>query len=760
MTELLSNPSALLAATDASTGMLVTIVTAISAGTILVIIARRLGVPMIVLLLAGGALLGPGVWGEYAPVQPDLLGEGLQVLVSLAVGLILFEGGLTLDVGGYRSASRMIKRLLTVGVLVTWLGSAVAIWGIMGIPRMQAIVAASLIIVTGPTVIAPLLKRIKVTHRLSNILHWEGVLIDPIGVFIAVLCFEWISETGGGQEALANLGIRIAGGLLIGVAGGFVIQFCIKRKLVPDELLNIFVLSMAILVFGLAEIVRREAGLLSVTAAGFIIGLTRTVSVKQIRAFKEELTNLLIGTLFILLAARLSFEQFRDFGVEGLVVVAVVMFVIRPLSILLCSAGLDLSSREKLFLGWVAPRGIVAASMASLIALSLEGMDQVENPKFVETFTYSVIIATIVLQGLTAGPFARLLGLQQPKPTGWLIVGAHAFARRIAEFIQEHAKVHVLMVDTNARGVREAANRGLLAVTADARDTELQQRPEFQGVGNLLALTDNEDLNVRLCQHWSEVLGAEHVYRCNPTGTQPGAREEEEALPGRLVWPGLPKPSLIAAELHRGEAVTRTEEGYDPAYARVATPIVSVSNRGMLFAPPTSDEKTTKPAEISQVLYLQREADYLVRSVRPELVMRLDVPDLPTLFHEMVARIVDVNPAMPHEELVDELLDRERSFPSVIGHGIALPHTYHAALEGRLCAVAQVPEGIIFDEKSSEPVRLVFLLLSPQGDPEGHLATLAEVARLVIDERVRKQLMEAEKPLDVLNVIRHGHQLR
>ncbi|MCB0360438.1 MAG: cation:proton antiporter, partial [Bdellovibrionales bacterium] len=432
--------------------MMSTIVAAVSLGVMLIVFAQRFHIPAIVLLLAGGVAFGPLGVGI---VQPDTLGDGLRVIVLLGIGLILFEGGLTLDVEGYRSASTIIKRLLSIGVLVTWLVSALAVYLIIGADPSISLLAASLIIVTGPTVIAPLIKRIKLIPRLHHILHWEGVLIDPIGVFVALLCFEWIADTQHQAAAITNFGVRFLVGLVFGGVGGWTIFQGVKREFVPENLINIFALAGAILIFGVSELVISEAGLLSVAVAGLVFGFLEPGQLREIRQFKAEIIDLLLGTLFILLSARLSFDQFEEFGLNGALVVAVVMFVVRPISIALCSWGLDFEWRERAFLSWIAPRGIVAASMASIFALLLEQNGQIENPRFVETFTYSIIVSTIILQGFTAGGLARILGLRLARPRGWLIVGAHPFGRELARFIRGQAHVPVLLVDTNIRAVRQ-----------------------------------------------------------------------------------------------------------------------------------------------------------------------------------------------------------------------------------------------------------------------------------------------------------------
>ncbi|MEO1371059.1 MAG: sodium:proton antiporter, partial [Planctomycetota bacterium] len=381
--------------------MLLSVGLAFAAGIPLVTIARRIGLPPILLLTAAGVLIGPGVLGEAALVDPADLGRGLEVLVALAVGLILFEGGLTLDRGVLRETPVVITRLLTVGVFVTLLVGTLALVFLADRPWREALLGASLVVVTGPTVIGPLLKRVRLNERLHGILHWEGVVIDPIGVFVALLCFEIaMSDESGGLTAIVDLGVRVLGGSIIGIIGGRILLWLHRRDLVPTDLTNVFTLSVAVGVFTVAESVRSEAGVLAATVAGYTLGFQSPERLRHLRAFKEEIVFLLIGALFILLAGRLDFERFESFGLGGLLAVLAMMFVARPLSIVLCTWGSDLGWNERTFLAWVAPRGIVAASMASLFALALERANP-DDVGFVETFTWSVILATILLQATT-----------------------------------------------------------------------------------------------------------------------------------------------------------------------------------------------------------------------------------------------------------------------------------------------------------------------------------------------------------------------
>ncbi|MEC7230525.1 MAG: cation:proton antiporter, partial [Verrucomicrobiota bacterium] len=273
---------------------------AVGAGCLLTVLSRRLHLPTIVLLLFGGFALGP----EWLQVlQPNALGDFLPMIISLAVGLILFEGALTLDLKEFKETSTVIKRLLTIGVLITWLGSALTAYMVFDTSPAFSLLMGSLIIVTGPTVIVPLLRRIRVQQKLASILHWEGVLIDTIGVFTAILCFEWVVE-GGGAVAIPSFLIRVASGAAIGLIGGYSIYWVMKKNWVPDNIVNAFALATAMLIFGATELIKPEAGLLSVTIAGLIVGIKKPRQLREIKAFKAEIVDLLIGMLFLLLVAR------------------------------------------------------------------------------------------------------------------------------------------------------------------------------------------------------------------------------------------------------------------------------------------------------------------------------------------------------------------------------------------------------------------------------------------------------------------------
>ncbi|MGC9451399.1 MAG: cation:proton antiporter [Oceanipulchritudo sp.] len=722
-----------------------TLALSVAAGALLMVLAKRMKVPGIVLLLFGGVIMGPELLGW---VRPATLGPTLNVLVAVAVGLILFEGGLTLNVSGYRSAPRVIRNLLTIGVLVTWTSVSGLIWLLFRVEPEFAVLAGSLVIVTGPTVIQPILKRIRLKWNLHNILHWEGVLIDPIGVFLAILAYEWVVG-GGGEAAFLNLLIRIFGGLCIGFAGGELIAWILKRHLVPDDLINVFVIGSAMLIFGATEALIAEGGLLSVTVAGLICGSRQPPALKEIVEFKSVITDLLIGFIFILLTARLKLEQFTDFGWTGLLLVALVVLLVRPLAILLSTRGTQIRPRELLFLSWVAPRGVVAASMASLFALTLSQQGSFTNPAFLESFVYSVIFATVLLQGPTAGPLARALGLLEKHPDGWLIVGAHPVAREVAHFLERVRKVPVALIDGNRMAVTEAREEGLQAFYGDARETaRIEDRGEMQGVGKLLAFTDNEDLNELLCKKWEPLFGKEHVYRW----ASAPSRDEDVNSTGIVLWSWMPKPSMISSEILLEEAAIIEIEGERMENPGGLAALLTAHSGEVLLDPgPKSRLKSGKGNP--RTLYLQREADFLLNVLDPGRLLQFESQGMDEVYKALAHSLAEAYPSVSGEALAEMILEREKTAPTTLGHGVALPHVKVPGVHRSACAVGLLREGLRLVD-GEEPIRLVFMLVSAEGEPEMHLAVLGEIARLCAHEEVRRQLMACEDPGELLPVIR------
>lgn len=689
-------------------------------GLLLTVAARKFELPTIVLLFAGGVLLGPEGLGW---VQPESLGALLPVVVSLSIGIILFEGGLTLNPRDYLVSPTIIKMLLTVGAMVTWLVAAGAVWLAFGASWQISLLAGSLVIVTGPTVIVPLLHRLRLAPRLGSILLWEGVLIDAVGVFIAVFCYELVVLEGGGA-AVTGLFLRLAVGLALGIVGGLTIQTCLERRWVPEALNNPFALAAAVLIFASAEFISHESGLLAVTVAGVIVGRRRSSEVRQIQAFKAEMTDLLIGTLFLLLVSRLDLALFLEDIWPLALAVAIVMFVGRPLNVAVSSIGSGLSGRERLFLAWVAPRGIVAASMASLFALQLADVSQhAEEAILLEKFVYTVICATVVLQGLSAGWWARLLGVARPEPNGWLIVGAHRFGREVGRALRDR-ELDVLLVDSNQRNVAAAEADGLKAVLEDARDADsLRDDERFQNAGNLLSLTDNVDLNELVAAHWRPFFGKDRLFAWAPSAAT------RNAAMARPVFQDLPRPSLVAEELEKGLARVGVSEGEAP---EGAFPLLALKENK---AAPVS---TSDDFDGGSIFWLRRQSNLLDRAVDRGGIVEVEASDLLAAYQALCDEALLREPRLDRDQLRQELALPEHHFLPQVGEGVSALHIYSDVLERSLCLATQLdtPVPVAGGRRSAN---WVFLVIGPVEDPEETLGVMAELAHLCHDpERLER----------------------
>ncbi|MGZ0654403.1 cation:proton antiporter domain-containing protein [Coraliomargarita sp. W4R53] len=722
---------------------------AVGAGCLLTVLSRRLHLPTIVLLLLGGFALGPEGLGW---LHPNALGDLLPMIVSLAVGLILFEGALTLDLKEFKEASTVIKRLLTIGVLITWLGSGLTAYLVFNTSPAFALLMGSLIIVTGPTVIVPLLRRIRVQQKIGSILHWEAVLIDTIGVFTAILCFEWVVE-GGGAVAIPSFLLRVASGAAIGFIGGYSIYWMMKKHWVPDNIVNAFALASAMLLFGATELIKPEAGLLSVTIAGLIVGFKKPRQLREIKAFKAEIVDLLIGMLFLLLVARLEMQQFIDFfKMGGGWVLFSVILIIRPVEIAISSWGTPLNLREKALLSWVAPRGVVAASMASLFALSLSAKENpVGDPALLESFVYSVICATVLIQGLSAGMFAKALGLQRPAPNDWVIIGAHHFGRELARKLMRQDEQHVLLLDTNARNIALARKEGLPALHRDGMEAEklYEEEQALFGAGYVLALTDNVELNQILMQRWAEELDNEKVFGWIPLDSP----TTEDQLTGQSVFGDLSRPAVIGSELLQDESSFETviwEEGkslasgdWHPLFIRRGKQLKAVPHDASL-------KEIVKPED--EVICLRRSEGFLLRALHSGGFLKLECNSIESLYQQLAHVANEHVPTISEEKVFEDLAEQGRVFPAFLGHGIAIPHVYCEDLDYRICFVAHLKEGLTILGQD-EAIDCVFFIISPKGDTEGHLSTLADIAKTCRTERLRTQIKNAETVDDVIVAI-------
>lgn len=700
---------------------------AAGAGVLLMSLAVRLRLSAIVLLLLGGVALGPQGLGL---VQPASLGQGLDTIIKLTVALILFEGGLTLDPNGYRQVAREIRGVLTRGVLITWLCSALAIYALFGYDPSFCLLAGSLIIVTGPTVIAPLLKRIRVKKTIHHILHWEGVLIDPIGVFVALLCYEWI--LGDGAGALRDFVLRFATGLVVGLVCGLLISLAIRRGLVPEERLNTVAVASTLVVFALADHILPESGLLSVTVAGLVVGYRNHPRIEALKVYKAELIEMLIGILFVLLSANLDLQAFVELGWRGVALVAIVMLVIRPLNIWGSMYGTSLGLREKLFLSWIGPRGIVAASMASLFALNLRS--HLPHAAFLETFTFSVIAGTVLVQGLTAGWVGRLLGMVEAQPRGWLIVGAHGLGRAVGGFLRQRGEAVVLM-DSNPREVALARRAGLTAVRGNALLASSLDTPELYGTGYVLAITSNPGLNALVCQHWKREQPGARLYRWGTLAADQEAAARED-FAGQEVWRGLDMADIARRDPEARDLSLRTRRLEPGEKSEQPERVLMLTDKS--GSTPGWHAHAGAAWTLSYFPFSVR----LDARLRPEWLLLIPQGDLGAVTRQLLECLRPDYPELDVDGLHGQLLAMAREHSCVMGEGVAMPHLYSEALEDSVVLVAKLGQPAC-GEHAGEQFEVVFLVLSPRDKPSRHLHTLAEISRFVMNANYFRQLRAA-----------------
>jgi NhaP-type Na+/H+ or K+/H+ antiporter len=492
-------------------------------------LAWRLRLPAILLLLICGFAAGP-LTGLID--TNELFGELLLPIVSISVAIILYEGGLSLRFSEIRDVGGVVRNLVSIGILISWVMIAGCAYYILKLEIPLAILIGAILVVTGPTVIVPLLRHVRPAGRIGPVLKWEGIINDPVGVIIAVLVFEAIlALERGNAAAVIATGIVQATviGTVTGILGAAIIIVLFKRYWVPDFLQNPFSLMVVIGTYTLANYFQSESGLLSVTLMGIILANQKWINVKHIVEFKENLRVLLISTLFIILSAHLTIDNLKHMlDGKNFVFLAAAIFLVRPLAVFISASISNLDWKEKLFLSWMAPRGIVAAAVSSIFAFRLEESGFTQADLMVPV-TFLVITGTVAVYGLTASPLATWLGLANPNPQGVLIIGADKLARTVAKAIDNEG-VPVLLTDSNRAYITHAKNEGLRTHYANFLSERVLDEIDLDGIGRLLALTPNEELNSLSALHFLDVFGRSGVYQLSIAVNS----EEEEKLPKHL----------------------------------------------------------------------------------------------------------------------------------------------------------------------------------------------------------------------------------
>ncbi|NJN15816.1 MAG: hypothetical protein HC822_05775 [Oscillochloris sp.] len=466
----------------------------IIAGVFTQLLAERLRVPAIVPLLATGVLLGPEVLGL---VEPDALGNGLRVIIPLMVAIIVFEGGMQLDVTYLRQVSQVVRNLISIGAFITAALAAVAAHFFVGLDWGLALLFGALMSVTGPTVINPLLKRAAVTQRLKTILIAEGVLVDAIGAVLAVVVLEALLTSVSPLENFWGWLLRVGGGTLLGIGGGWLLGRYLRwvGRTLSADLTRLAALGGLLAIYTIAEYVAAEAGIAAAAAAGIVVGNTRFPNEKEVHHFKGDLTTLGLGVIFVLLAARISFADLAAVGWGGILTLLVLILLIRPITVFISSIGARLNLREKLFVSAVGPRGIIAASFTTFAALRLEEAGYMGS-ETLSALVFMVIIGTVVIQSITTPWIARLLGVQ---PMLTIIVGADPLGRDLARHLESQG-LEAALIDRDPDNVALAIESGLTAFQGDATQESVLIKAGIERAHSLVATTSSDKANLLVCQ--------------------------------------------------------------------------------------------------------------------------------------------------------------------------------------------------------------------------------------------------------------------
>ena len=528
-------------------------------------------IPAILPLLLSGIIVGP-VFGWLDPDQ--LLGHLLFPFVSICVAIILFEGSLTLRFKDLHGLTAPVRNLVSIGTLITWVLVSLSAHYIAGIAVDMALLFGAIAVVTGPTVIMPLLRSVRPNRNITHILRWEGIIIDPIGALLAVIVFEFIITSHNDAGDIPRVfGSILLAGITFGMLTGVIVEQVLQRRWVPEYLRAFFVLTIVIISYAGANYLAEEAGLLAVTVMG--ITLTNRLSadaLEDIATFKEHISLLLLSVLFIILASRIDFAAFRVSGWWPPLILALLTIPIRTVAVLSSTVGSTLTWNERALLCWVAPRGIVAAAISAAFALRLEKINHPDADLLVP-LVLSLIIVTVVLQGLSTASLAARLKVTEPAPDGTLILGANLVARKIAGALRKQ-NIAVLLGDNSWDSIRIARMEGLPVYYGNILSEHAMDNLDINGLGYLLALSGRSHLNTLASIYYKREFGMDRVYELP---TRPSASPQEtdkysvaDNHKGRTLFSKNASFDLLAKRLRAGVEIhaTSLSESFDLAACR------------------------------------------------------------------------------------------------------------------------------------------------------------------------------------------------
>lgn len=504
-------------------------------------LAWKIKIPAILPLIIIGLALGPASTlftssGDKILDGDDIFsGDLLFAFVSISVGVILFEGGLTLKLKEIRDQAGVVRNLLIFGPIITLFGGGFAAHYLLGLDYRLAFLFGALIIVSGPTVVIPILRNVRPNMRINSVLKWEGILIDPLGALIAVLVYEFIQTSDMADsntvEVFKEFFITVSAGMFVGAISAFFLRWLLEKNRLPAYLRNVMALGMVILAFTFAEFIAHEAGLMSTTFMGIILANVRVQNLKKILSFKEDVSIILISVLFILLSSRIDISQIEKLGQASIILFAVVTFVLRPLIVWLSTIRSDFNWREIIFMSWVGPKGIVAAAVASLFALQLSANETTTidhaQAELILPLTFMMIVGTVIIQGVSSKPIAKLLKVEREEPRGFLIAGANENARFIGKYLKSKG-VEVILADTSENNLKESQKLGFETYNGSILSDSVLEDLDLTNIGKLIALTSSADINNLSCNFYKEEFGDENVFRLS-------SKKEQEAKD--LIFP-------------------------------------------------------------------------------------------------------------------------------------------------------------------------------------------------------------------------------
>lgn len=718
-------------------------------------LAWRIRVPSILLLLIVGFLAGP-VMRILPPEQ--LQGEWVFAFVSLAIGIILFEGGLNLRLSELRGVGRAVFNLVTIGVAVTGILAAIAAHYVLEMPWEIAVVLGAILTVTGPTVVLPLIRYVRPSGRVNAIAKWEGITIDPVGAIIAVLVLEAViamhdygadGGTGGGMlttiiPSLEALLTTAAVSIGVSLLGGALMLFLLRRHLVPDYLQSSFALTIVILVFAISNTLHEESGLFSVTIMGVFLANQSYASLRNINKFKEDLQSLLIGCLFILLSARLNFDALTYFDARAFIFLGILIVVIRPVAVIVSSLRTGLNWKEQGFIAWLAPRGIVAAAVASLFSVRIEAVYGSDVAGPLVPIVYMVIIGTVTVYGLTLQPVARVLGMADSNPQGILFLGAKTWVQSIAKAIKDQG-IAVQLIDTNERNIKQAQGRDLPAIAANALEEQVLDELDLSGIRRFMALTSNDDTNSLAALRFKDVLGSGEVFQADATSfrTESSLVRIPVHMRGRPLFGGNHTVYDLERRFEAGGEIRTigiTEPGsYEALEAKYGNDLILlfiIRGSNLLIH---SEENNLRPQLADIVIVML-----------PPLSVDEDIKDT-TIIHDLIDRafIIDyfddvtaesivstasklLSQRLPEsaERLADGLAECMNEESPVLSPGVLLHHVrLNNISQSELILVrCEPPLNLSHNEG---PIEVFAFFVTPEDDPGQHLRVQAHLAGLL-----------------------------